>query len=298
MAYRLKRQKPVARELSRIVAKEFEGAREELSGDSSVNTDEAVHEARKHVKKIRAVLRLLQGDLGKDYRVQNQRLRDVAHELSPLRDVDASAEIVKALGDHYPRVVTPKISAPVYRGFSRRKRAAVARLHPERVLPRAAHALDQSAGETPQEIRRVARVAAAMKTGVIRGYRRARKAMAGVRAHPEDTQFHTWRRRVKDHAYHLQLLEGLSGRAHNRAQRLKQLETWLGDDHNLVVARATILDAPAHFGNARATAVVLGCVAKYQATLRRRALKLGGRLFGTDDHTFGQSIGRWLRMRS
>jgi hypothetical protein len=49
----------------------------------------------------------------------------------------------------------------------------------------------------------------------------------------------------------------------------------LGDDHNLVLLRTTILDAPGRYGDECATAVVLGCVEKYHATLRRRALKAG-----------------------
>jgi hypothetical protein len=72
MAYRSKRRKPVATELSRIVAKECDNALEELSGKNSTSRDEAVHEARKSVKKIRAVLRLLQKDLGEDYRPKNR----------------------------------------------------------------------------------------------------------------------------------------------------------------------------------------------------------------------------------
>ncbi len=295
MAYELKPRKPADAELSRIVTKEFQKAREELDGGTPIpNTDEAVHEARKSVKKIRAVLRLLQADLGKNYHIQNQRLRDIAHQLSVLRDAEAMAEIFNALRAHYPRIVTSSISTMVRRGFLRRKRATTARVHPDRVLPRAARALSQSANATTRQIRRVAG-RAAISAGVLRGYRRARKAMADAHAQPNDAQFHVWRRRVKDHAYHVRLLEGLSARALTRARRLKRLETWLGDDHNLALMRATILEAPPRFGDARATAVVLGCVAKYQAMLRRRALKLGDRLFTTRPRVFRDSIDRWLR---
>jgi CHAD domain-containing protein len=297
MAYELKGRKPVDAELSRIVGKEFDKARDELTGNSSNhNSDEAVHEARKSVKKIRAVLRLLQADLGKDYDNQNQRLRGIAHQLSVIRDVDATAEIFDAIRAHYPHIVSDSISTKVHEGLEQRRRATVASVHPDRLLPRAARALDESASIAKKQIRRVAR-RSSVSAGMLRGYRRARKAMADVHTHPDDAQFHTWRRRVKDHEYHVRLLERLSAWARTRAKQLNQLETWLGDDHNLVVMRSTLLDAPPRFGNTRATTLILGCMAKYQATLRRRALKLGDRLFTTKPKNFRQTIDRSLRAR-
>jgi hypothetical protein len=38
------------------------------------------------------------------------------------------------------------------------------------------------------------------------------------------------------------------------------------------------------------TAVVLGCMAKYQATLRRRALRYGRQLFASTPSAFGEQI--------
>jgi CHAD domain-containing protein len=293
MAYRLKGRKPVATELSRIVAKEFDKALEELSGNSVASSGEAVYEARKSVKKIRAVLRLLRTDLGDPYGTQNRRLRNIAHQLAPLRDVDATAEIVKSLRDHYPRLLTRSVFTSVYRGFLARKRRVATRLDASRLLPGVMRNLRRMATSTVRQVRRVAD-ADAVTTGIRRGYRRARNAMGQVHAHPEDVRLHAWRRRVKDHWYHMRLLEDLNGHAHRRARRLKRLERWLGDDHNLVLMRATILNAPTRFGDQRATTLVLGCGVKYQMALRRRALNLGDRLFKDKPRVFHRSIDAWL----
>ena len=294
MSFRLRRGKPVARELSRIVAKEFETAIDELGRRQGEDRAEAVHEARKCVKKTRAVLRLLKQDLGDDYGVLAGRLRRMAHQLSSLRDVDAGPEMINAVRDHYPRIVTRSMSRAVQRGLLARTRATMARVDPDRLLPRVAREIKRSGTRVQRRIRRATH-ASAIRTGIRRGYRRARKAMACVRTHPENPPFHTWRRRVKDHWYHMRLLEGLTGRAKVRIRRLKQLETWLGDDHNLVMLRATILEAQARFGDERMTAVVLGCVAKYQTTLRRRALKSGRQLFASTPSDFRTQIDRWWR---
>jgi hypothetical protein len=104
MAYRLKPGKQARKELARIVSKEFERVLEALA--SLPPRGAAVYEARKHVKKIRAVLRLLQTSLGKDYRRHNTRLRDLSHELATIRDADALIESMKGVRAHYPSIVT------------------------------------------------------------------------------------------------------------------------------------------------------------------------------------------------
>jgi CHAD domain-containing protein len=291
MAYRLRRNKSPANELSRVVAQQFQQALEEIGGQSASRT-EAIHEARKHVKKIRAVLRLFQKKLGKDYRIHNRRLRAIAHQLSSLRDADANAETMKAVRNHYPRLITAPIFTAVCRGLSSRKRGTVARVDPDRLLLRVERELRRTAKSLPRQIRRQGKYAV-VRAGVARGYRRARKAMDDVHADPEDTRFHTWRRRVKDHWYHMRLLEDLAAKAQARARRLKRLETVLGDDHNLVLLRETILSAPARFGDERTTALVLGCIAKYIRALRRRSLKLGERTFASTAGVFRQSIDSW-----
>jgi CHAD domain-containing protein len=83
MAFRLTHQKPLAKELARIVAKEFERTLSLVAADSAHRV-EGIHEVRKSIKKIRAVVRLVRKDLGRAARVQNRQLRAIAHQLSPL----------------------------------------------------------------------------------------------------------------------------------------------------------------------------------------------------------------------
>jgi hypothetical protein len=192
------------------------------------------------------------------------------------------------------RLVNPSIFADVQQGLRTRKRATAARVDLKHLLPRVERALRQSAKDTSKSIRRAAG-RGAMISGIVRGYRRARKGLSCVHATPDDGLFHTWRRRVKDHWYHVRLLEGLNGKAAIRVRNLKRLETWLGDDHNLVLLRATILKRPTRFGDEQGTAVVLGCLDKYQSSLRRRALKLGERVFAQEPRVFSKMVKRWLR---
>jgi hypothetical protein len=127
-----------------------------------------------------------------------------------------------------------------------------------RLLAGIARTLEESARSVPPRIRKAAD-RSTMCSGMRRGYRRAREAMPAP-GRDDDEGLHRWRRRVKDHWYQMRLLQGLSGRLSGRVRSLKQLESWLGDHHNLVVLHGLILDAPARFGDPRTIATLIGCI--------------------------------------
>src|SRR5215510_13697771 len=103
MSFRLKHRHSIGNELGGLVRKEFKSALAELDGGRP--DEEAIHEARKSVKKIRAELRLLHDDLGSEYDKANRRLRVAAHSLSSLRDVDVVMETMRDLKHHYPALI-------------------------------------------------------------------------------------------------------------------------------------------------------------------------------------------------
>ena len=105
------------------------------------------------------------------------------------------------------------------------------------MLDRAAAALGKVAGRVktwPLEDKRICR----HRPGIENTYRAGRAALARVRKNPRPENLHELRKRVKDHWYHIRLLESLwTGVMSAYEKSLKDLETWLGNDHNLVVLR-------------------------------------------------------------
>jgi hypothetical protein len=76
-------------------------ALEEVSLPAPVS-DEAIHEARKALKKARAALRLLQDGMSKTtYQLENSRLRDAGRFLSPFRDAKSLIAAFDSLRDRY-----------------------------------------------------------------------------------------------------------------------------------------------------------------------------------------------------
>ena len=291
MAFRLKRGKAVGRQLSHVVSAELTSA-VDAAGSSRTMSVDNVHEVRKHVKKVRAVLRLLEASLGKAYDSLSSALRSASRRLSALRDADASGETLEKLRVRYPRVLTASVVRSLDRALKADKQRAQSRV--PRLLPGVVRTLERSTRTVPRQIRKAAGQDA-MRAGMRRTYQRAREAMTLARGQNDDEGLHRWRRRVKDHWYHMRLLKGVNGRISARVRRLKQLGTWLGDHQNLVVLHRQILNAPAHFGDERTIGAVLGCIDERQLELRRRAYKRGTRLFAARPARFRRQIDRWWK---
>ena len=83
MAYRLRQHESVPKGLRRVVTKELKGAAKRLA--VAEPSEDAIHDARKSIKKVRAVVQLLQHhEMGT--KGNRKRLRHAGHLLSALAD--------------------------------------------------------------------------------------------------------------------------------------------------------------------------------------------------------------------
>src|SRR5947209_6922314 len=102
MSFELKQEQSVGKNIRRIVRKQLDGASDALTEKQKGSRDDVVHEARKHFKKVRAVLRFVRPDIGeKAYRAENALFRDAARPLSEVRDAKIFIETVDALAEHF-----------------------------------------------------------------------------------------------------------------------------------------------------------------------------------------------------
>jgi CHAD domain-containing protein len=234
-AFSLTPGQPVPDELRRVARGRIDHALDELRGASGSSREEAVHEARKDMKKLRALLRLVRSELGDDvYRSENETFRDTARHLAGARDADVMLATLGDLEERFGELpgvaarLRPALVAHRFRvsagSLSSGSTAAVATLVQARARiedwPLESDSFD------------------AFEQGLRRSYRRGRRGFETVREIPSAENVHEWRKRVKDLWYHLSLLEaswpavmgGLADEAHALSDRL-------GDDHDLVVLR-------------------------------------------------------------
>ena len=115
--------------------------------------------------------------------------------------------------------------------------------------------------------------------------------------HPTPDRHHAWRHHVKNHWFHVRLLEG---RCDNRLigyqRKLEALDGVLGEYHNLVMLRE-VLVADSRLSREEA-ARCLRVVRRYQRTLRRHAQVLGTRIYGEKPRRFVRRVERLWRAHS
>ncbi len=236
---------------------------------------------------MRAVLRLFEMSAGPAARRIAARLRRAAHALAGMREADACLESLTALERRYRPVLTARVADRVRRGLEHRR---------IRSRREAEEALDLARASLASADRHLGQLAARpshLRRGAVRAYRRARRAMLPLRLDAGDADFHRWRIRLKDHYYHMRLLEDLDPAPRRRARTLHTLEECLGDDHNLTVLQELLLTDPGRYGPARDSVTVLGCIAREQRRLRTEALRLGERVFAAKGARFATELAEW-----
>ena len=75
-------------------------------------------------------------------------------------------------------------------------------------------------------------------------------------------------------------------------RRLKDLETWLGEDRNLVVLQEKVMAEPGFYGQEAEIASFVSLVGRYGKELRSDALALGARIYNEKPGPFTQRIER------
>src|SRR5690348_9415651 len=124
MAYHLKSGESVPDGIRRAACEELESAAAHLEGSLGTGRDEAIHEARKSIKKVRGLLRLMRPQLGRIYRSESEQLGDIGRTLSEFRDAGAIIGTFDDLREKYRNELGRSTLASIRRGLVRRKKDA------------------------------------------------------------------------------------------------------------------------------------------------------------------------------
>jgi CHAD domain-containing protein len=273
-------------------------AREQLEDGAAVLRDDhdddpvgAVHQARKNVKKSRAILRLVRSDLGnKTYRRENRALRDAARTVANVRDADVMVETVEALHERFAGRVPKAEFDRVRRALQKDARSS----RGERNGDLGADLIDalQAAAARVEDWPIDGSGWSVARKGVATAYKRGRKAFAVADSDPTTETLHEWRKRVKDLWYHQRLLKpawpDVLGAQADAAHELSDL---LGDEHDLAVL-AERLEDDAFAGDIDA---ILDLIDERRAELLAQIRALGRRVYAEKPKAFTRRIGRYLR---
>lgn len=279
MGFSLKSGESTPEGVRRVVLEEVTAAAEQLRNTSGTDRDKAIHEARKSIKKTRSVLRLMRRELGEIRRVENVHLRDISQELSRLRDASVLLEVLDGLAEVSGKRLGEGIWTAIRRRLEARKKQVESEVDAPALATRSAESLDSFAARV-QEWPLSRDGFGALAPGFLRSFDQGRDALHAAMAGSSAENFHEWRKRVKDHWYHVRLLQDLwPAMMDPYLKTLKELETWLGDDHNLTVLEEAVVSDPEMGLQARQRTTVVKAIAARQEYLRRCAVESGKRIY-------------------
>ncbi|MDQ3396995.1 MAG: CHAD domain-containing protein [Deinococcota bacterium] len=281
MSFRLDHHEATSQGIRRIALEGLDAAVAQLQ-DHGSDHNQAVHDARKRLKELRALLRLVRGSLGKaNYKRENRCFRDAGRRLAAARDAQVLRSTFDALrkqAEGIPGEALERISATLAaRHGAALDEDAVAEVVP--VLKAARERITtlsiQKDGWT------------ALEGGLSEVYRRGRRSLAKAAKHPSDETFHDWRKQVKYLWHGLQVLEPLWPEVLERsAEESHKLADLLGDDHDLAVLEQTLRGEPESFTDGATLEALSTLIAARRYYLQAEAKRLGARLYAEKPRAF------------
>lgn len=286
MAFRLKLDEPIEKGFRRIGVEQIERARRQLAANADPASE--VHEARKCMKRVRALLRLGRAGLGETmFRAENAHFRSIAATLASARDDHVLLETVVKL-----MAASEGSSGP-----------ALARLK-DAVLTHRADQLTETGAERgdadaalERAIRRFRRLRiepdtfSTLEQGLVRTYRKGLERRDMAYAENTDDGFHEWRKCVQTHWRHMQLLSRawpeLFEVEIDAARGLSQI---LGDDHDLALLRVRLSAFPPDTLSTGDTNEIEDLIAARQRALRAEARLQGEMIYCERPKAHGRRI--------
>lgn len=288
MAYRLKPGRQISHSVREIGTEQIDRVLAKFSAKNGRGS--AVHEARKAMKRLRALLHLIKPAMPKGTFAANEaRVKMIARSLSGARDAQAMLETVCKLETRDGGAKVAPVSAAL-------------RAHLQAKCAEAERGLDGSGTNQLRKLLREAKASFAQLSlepdefAVVAGtlekdYRKARQTFARAYRVDEDEAFHEWRKYVQRHWRQLLLVAPSWPKAIRPHVALaRNLSEILGEDHDLSVLAGIVKTQADELGTSDAIESYLSLCRTRQAALRRLAHDLGARLLAEKPGSLARRI--------
>jgi len=269
--------------IRRVAADEFAAALSVLP-KTDVALADRVHQARKAVKHLRGLIRLVR-PVFPAYAATNAALRDAAREIAALRDAQVALWTFDALA----KEGDAEKAAPLRATFEARLQAALAPELLAQQLDAFAARITALQSEVPDwKIRRQG--FDALEQGLNRCLKAARADELAARPEPGPDIVHDWRKRVKDHWHQARFLAPIwPEMMHPQVAAAGALGDMLGEyqDISMLVTRLP---------NGRAAAAILKAGKARQNALLAKAHPLSRRLFADEPQVLADRWRVWWQV--
>ena len=276
--------------LQRMVLEQFDTCLRHLE-DPEKNTGNTVHDTRKRLKKVRAVLRMVRVENSRElFRKENACLRDAGRNLAEIRDSAVRIQTLDRLVRHAGDRLSENPFAEIRSYFEEMHRLTVRRFcENSRILPDTADVIR----EAKTRVRSWADVPdrfSAVGEGMRRVYRKGKAALETAYRDPMDDHFHEWRKRAKYLWYHTRILRPLwPGLMKSLAEEIHTLTECLGEDHDLAVLHGFVNDADRSTPSVKQN-LLFELIRQRQQEIRAAARPLGERIYAETPADFTDRI--------
>jgi CHAD domain-containing protein len=295
MGFKLKLREPLPDGVKRVFREQIESALE-LCRHPAKQRGVTVHEVRKHLKKLRAAMRLAIPEVGKNRHTREDCcVRKIGRLVSDLRDAQVRWQTLIQLRDETTK-------APKDIPFR----------HIEELLSLERESFSAAfAGWQKQAIPQLERVEARLLKwplddltwkqvcgAVGKIYKRGQRGLAKTISDPEPETFHAWRKRVKDIWYQLRILQPLNRMVLTEmAHDADVLSELLGSEHDLDFLWTRLEKESGDDALRDELTQLEKLIRKRGKRLRTNALELGRRFYAEPVKAFAKRISIFVGKR-
>lgn len=262
--------------------------------DAGEDVNSSVHTTRQSLKRLRALVALVRSDLGEEvFKRECVCYRGASKLLAGGRDAAVAVQTFDALITLFSSELSPEAFAPERDYLTTRRDARLNQMvQVEGALEKASEMLASARQRVATwPLKRVS--FRAVRRGMRRSYRSGREGLLTVVRHRSATNFHEWRRPVKQLWHQLQILNPIWPEMLNaHSAELHALSDRLNENHDLDVLRHAALwsqfETQLHDRDALVSFAGRRC-----RQLEAEALPLGERLFAERPQRFTDRIERY-----
>jgi CHAD domain-containing protein len=295
MGFRLKLREPLPDGLKRVFREQLDSALR-LCRHPAKERGVTVHEVRKHLKKLRAAMRLAVGEVGKNQHAREDRcVREIGRLVSDLRDAQVRLQTLIQLRDEAAKKSeeNPFPHIEELLSLERESFSAAFAGWQKQAIPKLERVRERLA-KWPLD-----RITWKQICGAVEKiYKRGQRGLAKTIKKPIPENFHAWRKRVKDIWYQLRILQPLNRVVlEEMAHDAEVLGELLGREHDFDFLMERLEKESSDDALRAELARLQKLIRKRGRRLCRDALELGRRFYAEPPKAFAKRISIFVNKR-
>lgn len=254
--------------------------------------DDSIHETRKNFKKMRALLRLIRFELGKqNYRNENILFRDTGRILSGIRDAAVMIETLDLIYKDFPERIKLEDYKELRKKLSLRARRIRTQFKNNKELIEAIKNIldlhktkiaNWNINENDFE---------QLSPGLQLVYEQGYIAMNEAVKSSSSENYHRWRKSVKYLWYHVRILvEAWNEYMQPLSEKLSTLSDLLGSEHDLVELRKLLMYEPSLLNNNELKTKLLNLIGQERLKLQTEAKLVAQYIYSESPENFVSRI--------